>query len=72
MWFWRTIGVEFWLEVLERQVSKVVDKTIILDNASATALTPILVVLNKFSVANPAFCKKVKDRIVPPEAEDTF
>jgi hypothetical protein len=63
--------VESFLKILERQVSYVVDNTL-LGNASAAALTPILVVLNKFCNANPVLCQCVKNRIFPPQLEDAF
>lgn len=57
--------------ILELQASNVVDHCIP-GNQAATALTPILVVLNNFSAANISVLQKVKQFIFPPDAEEAF
>jgi hypothetical protein len=59
------------LEILDIQVTEVVEDTRV-DDSAAAALVPILTLLNKFCIANSAFRKQVKDFIFPPEAEEEF
>jgi Guanine nucleotide exchange factor synembryn len=64
-------GMDALLQVLDQQVSEVVDHTI-LGNQAATALVPILAVLNAFSIASNDFRRVVKELVFPPEAEEEF
>ena len=59
------------LDVLERQMTKVLDGNQI-DNSAAAALTPILIALHKFCNVNTDFRRMTKDRVFPPEAETNF
>jgi hypothetical protein len=58
------------LEILDIQVTEVVEDSQVDD--SAAALVPILAVLNKFCIANSVFRKELKNFVFPPEAEAEF
>jgi hypothetical protein len=59
------------LNVLDRQVSYVVDECAI-GNSAATAVVPALVIVNKYSVGNPATKQLVKALVFPQDAESSF
>lgn len=56
------------LEIFKRQVDDIVDNTRVDSTATAT-LVPILVVLNRYSVANPVVQQTVKAFVFPTETE---
>mmetsp|Transcript_18325 Transcript_18325/g.41819 ORF Transcript_18325/g.41819 Transcript_18325/m.41819 type:complete len:447 (+) Transcript_18325:78-1418(+) len=60
--------LETLLELLKGQVDDTVDNTKV-DNAATASLVPIMVVLNRYSIANSSFQKKVKAFVFPPETE---
>jgi len=64
-------AVDSLLDVLERQVTRVLEANQI-DNSAAAALTPILIVLHKFCNANTDYRRVTKERIFPPEAKPNF
>lgn len=59
------------LEIFKRRVDDVVDN-IKVDSTSTASIVPILVVLNRYSVANSVVQEKVKSFVFPAETEDNF
>lgn len=64
-------SLECLLQILERQVNDVVDNTRI-DSAATAAIVPILVVMNRYSMANADVLQKVKSFVFPNEIENIF
>ena len=59
------------LEILKRQVDDIVDNTKV-DSTATAALVPILVVLNKYSMADSVVQQQVKAFVFPIERENIF
>jgi hypothetical protein len=59
------------LKILEKQMSSVLEMNSI-DHSAAAALTPVLVVLNRFCNDHTAFRRTTKDSIFPSDDEEYF
>ena len=59
------------LNILDAQVTEVLEKQLV-DDSAAALLTPVLVVLHKFCSANDEVKSFTKTFIFPPEMEDDF
>jgi hypothetical protein len=64
-------AVDNLLNILETQVTEVLDNTRV-DNSATAALVPILAVLGKYGQANSRVQQKIKVHIFPLEAEERF